>query len=236
MLNMKSKHIEARSHRTISFTLPAHAVPSMVWKKNNRSASRVDEIYSEILKPPSMRMSGAIVPSCIGIGGMLEWTHHEYSRCLEECDLIIVCALVASESKEPQSRREKIDDKPVRRGSFVDEESLLQAMSLVATPLGPRGWKHIPDAVKVVQTNTTICAQNDVGTKIVSRNGLMSSKKLLSITFLLPKVELFPFVSLSFQNANSVENIVVVYVSNEIMSSMSLVFLLCSLNSDLALV
>ena len=105
-----------------------------------------------MLTPPSARSSVTIVPSCIGIDNMNSWIDHDYFTCIDQKDFVPFSALLESEAKNhPQPHREILYDKQVHRGTVKSEEGLLSAMALVATPLRPKEWKGIPDAVKSVQ-------------------------------------------------------------------------------------
>ena len=136
----------------IPFTLPEHALPSMVWK-DTKTSLEIEEIYSELLKPPSLRDSVVVVPSCIGIDDISRWIDHEYFSCIDNEDLVPVSALVAQPEQmytQTQPHREKLDTMPIHKGTFGDEESLYQDMALVATPLRPKEWKTIAKAIDAV--------------------------------------------------------------------------------------
>ena len=101
-----------------------------------------------------MRTSVVTAPSCNGIDDISSWIDHEYFKNISEQDLVPFSALIvkSDDRKRQQKHRCKRDDKIVHRGTFDCEESLYQAMSLVATPLRPKEWKSISKAKESVQS------------------------------------------------------------------------------------
>lgn len=98
-------------------TAPGNDLPTVFWKDYTEQL-RVDEICSEMLKPPSMRNKVIAVPSCIGIHDVSRWVGHDYVKSMHEHNLVTCSVLMPNVYEKHLSHRETLDDDVVHSGTI----------------------------------------------------------------------------------------------------------------------
>ena len=85
--------IEARNQRMNLYTFPEHALPLWFGRLVVPTLS-MDEIHSEMLKPPSSKLSERIIPSSIGIDDISRWVEHGYFTSVDVEYCVLFCVLI----------------------------------------------------------------------------------------------------------------------------------------------